>query len=88
MMAPAVLADVLITLAARVTPLERANMKLLSAALQAAFVRGIYCSCGEDGSRAGKKLCGPSRWTEMHWTDRGKTCRHCPIFKRALEEKR
>ena len=89
-MAPTVLTltDVLIAIAARVTPLERADMKLLIAVYQAAFARGVYCSCGEDGARTGKKLCIPGRWTEMHWTDRGKICRHCPVFRRALEEKR
>lgn len=65
----------------RTTPLELADLKLLIAAYQAAFPRGVYCPCGADGSRGEEKVCVPMRWKEGEWEAHDRTCRHCPVFR-------
>lgn len=80
-------------LAARTTGLTRADAKLLIELAGEIWTglstRGVVCKkYGRDGTADGHALCIPSRWKDADWAWHDRVCRHCPVFRAALEKRR
>ncbi len=75
-----------IELAARTTPLNKAEAELLLEFTSAVvrFERDVGYEC--DFGLEGERLCVPSRWAFADLTARKKTCGHCPVLLGRLKE--